>query len=186
MSDKLVIVFAGQMGSGKDSAALYLKEKHGASVYSFSTMLEDAVKRFYLEFNRHNLSTMSEVIRQGFGEDILAKTMAKDVERETNNIIVVPNARRLADVEFLSTFPNYVLCEIYADLETRYNRLINRGQRTDDKTKTFAQFQADHQRSTETTIAELITQATEKIDNSGTVEEFYKQLDGLVIKYKND
>jgi dephospho-CoA kinase len=183
MSSKLVIVFAGLMGSGKDSAAFYLRDKYSASIYSFSTMLEDAARRFYLEFNRHNLSTMSEVIRKGFGEDILAKTMARDIEKDPNNIIVVSNARRLADVEFLSQFPNYVLCEIYTDLEVRYARLVQRGQRTDDKTKTFEEFKKDQSISTELTIPELIKQATERINNNGSVENFHKQLDELVKKY---
>ncbi len=183
MSDKLVIVFAGQMGSGKDSAAFYLRDTYGASVYSFSTMLEDAARRFYLEFNRHNLSTMSEIIRKGFGEDIMAKTMARDVEKDPNNLIVISNARRLADIEFLAKFPNYLLCEIYADIETRYNRVNKRGQRPDDITKTFEQFKEDQKRSTEISIAELLKTATERIDNSGTIENFYQQLDQLIKKY---
>lgn len=183
MQQKLVIVFVGLMGSGKDSAALYLKEKHGASVYSFSTMLEDALRRFYLEFNRDNLVKMSETMRTAFGEDILAKTMARDIEKDTSNLIVVSNARRLADVEHLSKFPNYVLCEINTSLETRYNRLVNRGQRTDDKTKTFEQFKQDHNRSTEVSILDVINQATERIDNNGSVEDFHTQLDNLVSKH---
>lgn len=184
MSDKLVIVFAGQMGSGKDSAAFYLRDKYGASIYSFSTMLEDALRRFYLEFNRNNLVKMSEMLRETFGDNIMAKTMAQDVEKDPNKLIVISNARRIADIEFLAKFPNYILSEIYADVETRYNRVNNRGQRPDDTTKTFEQFKEDQKRSTEISIAELLKQATEKIDNSGTPEEFHKQLDKLIEKYK--
>ncbi len=185
MSSKLILVFAGQMGSGKDSAAFYLRDTYGASIYSFSTMLEDALNRFYLEHNRDNLVKMSEIMRGAFGQDIMAKTMAQDVAKDANNIIVVSNARRLADVEFLSKLPNYILCEIYADLETRYNRLVQRGQRTDDKTKTFEEFKADHNRSTEVSIAELLTHATERIDNSSTIEKFHRQLDELIKKRTN-
>lgn len=180
MSSKLILVFAGQMGSGKDSAAFYLRDAYNASIYSFSTMLEDVLNRFYLEHNRDNLVKMSEIIREAFGQDIMAKTMAKDVEKDTNDIIVVSNARRLADVEFLSKLPNYVLCEIHADLETRYKRITQRGQRPDDKTKTFEEFKVDHNRSTEVSIAELAKQATKRIDNSGTVEELHTQLDELI------
>ena len=122
--NKIVIAFCGLMASGKDTSALYLKEKHGASIYSFSTMLEDALRRFYLEFNRDNLIKMSEMIRGTFGEDIMAKTMGKDVERDQNNLVVVSNARRIADVEHLSKLPNYVLVEIFADPKIRYERIL--------------------------------------------------------------
>jgi len=182
---KTVFVFCGLMASGKDTSADYLKNKYQASIYSFSTMLGDTLKRFYLDFNRDNLIKISEMIRQTFGEDIMAKTMAKDVENDTNNIIVVSNARRPADIEYLSKLPNFVLVEISADPETRYRRLVNRSQKTDDSTKTFEQFMTDHQRSTELSILEVAKQATEKIDNNGSAEELHKQLDTLVNKYAN-
>lgn len=182
-SNKTVLVFCGLMAGGKDTSAEYLRDKHNAGIYSFSTMLGDALKRFYLDFNRDNLIKMSEIIRQTFGEDIMAKTMAKDVERETKSLIVVSNARRLADIEYLSKLPNFVLVEIFAEPKTRYERLIKRGQKIDDKTKTFEQFMADHQRSTELSILDVAKQATEKIDNNGTFEDLYRQLDALVEKY---
>ncbi|MEK7680882.1 MAG: hypothetical protein AAB348_02470 [Patescibacteria group bacterium] len=182
-TNKIILVFSGLMASGKDTAALYLKAAHRASIYSFSTMLEDALRRFHLEFNRDNLIKMSEIIRGSFGEDIMAKTMAKDVENDPNNLIVVSNARRMADVEYLSKFPNYVLCELFADPKVRYDRIVNRGQRVDDKTKTFEQFMADHQRTTELSILDVVKNATEHIDNNGSLEEFHKKLDALVKKY---
>lgn len=182
-SKKIVLVFSGLPASGKDTAALYLKEKYNASIYSFSTMLEDLLRRLYLEFNRDNLVKISEIIRGAFGEDIMAKTMMKDVEADANQIIVVSNARRLADVAYLSKLPNFVLTEIFADMKTRYDRIVTRGQRVDDKTKTFEQFQADHQRSTEISILEVVKRATEHIDNNGSVEQLQEQLDALVQKY---
>lgn len=182
---KTVLVFCGSMASGKDTSAEYLKDKYDAGIYSFSTMLADALKRFYLDFNRDNLIKMSETIRGAFGEDIMAKTMAKDVENDVRNIIVVSNARRPADIEYLSRLPNFVLVEIFADPKTRYERLVGRSEKTDDSTKTFEQFMADHQRSTELSILEVAKQATEKIDNNGDFANLHKQLDAIVQKYAN-
>lgn len=171
------------MASGKDTSAEYLKKKYDAGIYSFSTMLNDVLKRFYLDFNRDNLVKISEIIRETFGEDTMAKTMAKDVENDASNLIVVSNARRPADVEYLSKLPNFVLVEIFADPKTRYERLSARREKVDDKTKTFEQFMADHQRSTEVSILEIAKMASEKINNDGTLEQLYAQLDSLVNKY---
>lgn len=181
---KTVFVFCGSMASGKDTSAEYLQKKYQGSIYSFSTMLGDALKRFYLDFNRDNLIKMSEMIRETFGEHIMARTMAKDVENDPHNLIVVSNARRMADIEYLSKLPNFVLVEISADIKTRYNRLTQRRQKTDDASTTFEKFEKDHQKSTELSILDVAKHATEKIDNNGNFEELYKQLDTLVEKYK--
>lgn len=176
---KIILAFTGLMASGKDTSANYLKEKYGASIYSFSTMLFDSLRRFYLEFTRDNLVKMSEIIRGAFGEDIMARTLAKDIEGDQNNLIVVSNVRRMADIEYLSKMSNFVLIEIFADPRLRYERLVARDEKTDDKTKTFEQFMTDHERSTEVSILETSKHATEHIDNNGTIEDLHKQLDSL-------
>jgi hypothetical protein len=61
--------------------------------------------------------------------------------------------------------------------------LITRGENADDNTKTYEQFLTDHQRSTELSILDVIPQAKERIDNNGTIEGLYGQLDELVKKY---
>lgn len=184
--DKLIIGLAGAMASGKGTAAEYLKNKYHAATYRFSTMLSDALDRFYLERNRDNFVKISEIIRGTFGEDIMAKTMAKDVEKDTNTIIVVEGVRRLADTKYLRKLEGFVLAEISADIKTRYKRLTQRSEKTDDKTKTFAEFKADHKRSTELSILAVAKQATEKIDNNGDLARLCQQLDKLVKKYRHD
>lgn len=167
------------MASGKGTAARYLKEKYGASTYRFSDMLSDMLDRFYLEHNRDNFIKLSEMVRDTFGEDMMAKTMARDVAKDPNQIIVVEGVRRLADIEYLKRLEGFVLIEIFADMKTRYERLTKRREKSDDQIKTFAGFQADHQRSTELSIIEVARQATERVNNNGSLEELYRQLENL-------
>jgi hypothetical protein len=61
--------------------------------------------------------------------------------------------------------------------------LIQRGENADDATKTYEQFLADHERSTEKSILEVVPLAKERIDNNGDQEDLHKQLDALVEKY---
>ncbi|MCX6779093.1 MAG: AAA family ATPase [Candidatus Magasanikbacteria bacterium] len=183
---KIILGFSGLLSSGKGTAAKYLEEKYGASSYRFSTMLRDVLNRLYIEHSRDNLIKLSEIIRTTFGEDALAKTIAKDAETDPNPIIVVEGIRRLADISHLQQLPNFILVEIFADPKIRYERLVQRGENTDDKTKTYEQFLADHQRSTELSILEVLKQAKEKIDNNGNTLELQKQLDALVKKYQTE
>lgn len=181
---KRVYVFVGLPGSGKDTCTKYLSEKYGASIFSFTTMLKDVVERFYLEFNRDNLIKISEFIRGVFGEDTMASTMAKDAEKSPAEIIAIGNARRMVDIKYLSQMDGFVLIEIFADIKTRYERSVKRGEKTSDATQTFEEFVAVHDRSTERTIPEVASHASERIDNNGTMEELYKQLDEIIIKYR--
>jgi len=179
---KTILVFTGLPGSGKDTVIDYLKEKHGAIIFSFTTMLHETLNRFHLEFNRDNLIKLSEMIRQTFGEDIMAKTMKLDVEKDSSNFIAIGNARRMADIKYLSQLSGFVLIEISADIEKRFERVSKRHEKTSDTNQTFDDFKATHQRSTELSIIELSKQATKQIDNNGTLEKLYEQLDKIVEK----
>lgn len=183
ISKKIIFGFSGLMASGKGTAAKYLEEKHGASSFRFSTMLRDSLDRFYLPHSRDNLIKMSEIIRGAFGEDTIAKTMARDAEKNSNRLVVVEGIRRLADIEYLKKLPGFVLAEIFADPKIRHERMIKRGENSDDTAKTFAQFLADHQRSTEISIPAVLAQAIERIDNNGDLDNLHCQLDVLVEKY---
>lgn len=180
---KVILGFTGLLASGKGTAAEYLKTGHRASHYRFSTILRDIAKRIYTEETRDNMVKLSEGLRAAFGEDILAKTMAQDVKNDKNKIIVVEGIRRLADIEYLNKLPHFVLVEIFADPKIRYERLIKRGENADDTGKTYKQFLADHQRSTELSILDVIKHAKEKIDNNGSFSNLHKQLDALLKKY---
>jgi dephospho-CoA kinase len=183
MSKKVILGFTGLISSGKGTVASYLEKKYEASTYRFSTMLRELLDRIYVEQNRDNIIKISESIRSLFGEDIMAKAMAKDVEKDTNQIVVVEGIRRTADIEYLRQLPHFVLVEIFADPKVRYERLISRGENTDDNSKTYEQFLADHERSTEKSILEVLPFASEHIDNNGDEESLHAQLDELIKKY---
>lgn len=181
--NKVILGFTGLLASGKGTAAKYLEKKYGAANLRFSTILRDVVDRLYIPQSRDNLIKMSEALRDNFGEDLLAKVMAGDAAKSDQPIIVIEGIRREADIIHLSALPNFVLVEIFAEPRTRYERLIKRGENTDDTTKTYGEFLADHQRSTELSILDVIKKATERVDNNGTMEELHRRLDELVEKY---
>lgn len=179
----IIFGFVGPMVSGKGTAAAYLKEKHGAVVFRFSTILRDLLDRISVVQSRDNLMTMSEVMRGNFGEDILAKAIARDAAHASTPLVVIDGIRRPTDIGHLMQLPEFILIEITADIHVRHKRLILRKENTDDATKTFEQFTADHDRDAERLVPEVAKQAREHIDNNGSIEDLYRQLDDLVTKY---
>jgi dephospho-CoA kinase len=182
MDKKIIIGLAGQISSGKDTIANYVVEKYGGVSVSFSQPLRDILDRLYMPHTRENLSFLAQSLIDKFGGDILSKTIATEIEKSDKKIFVLPNIRRESDYFHLKDNPGFVLVGVNTDLRTCYDRLVKRNQNTDDQTKTWEQFQKDLQLSTEVAIAGLIEKASVKIDNNGTFEELYKQVDELIAK----
>jgi len=178
--DKKILVFTGLPASGKGTAAKYLVEKYQAKSFRFSTIMRDLLDRLYLPQSRENMSHISKVLRQNFSEDLFAKVMAEDASRVQTSIVVVDGARRLADVEYLGKLPGFKLVSLEADMRIRYERLTKRGENPDDANKTWEEFQEDHNLETELSIPALMAKADVVINNDGSIEDFYKQLDNLV------
>lgn len=182
-TNKVIFGFVGQIASGKGTAAAHIEKTCGANTYRYSTMLRDILDRVYLEQSRPNLQLLSQILRENFGQDTMARVIARDVEEDPNNIVVVEGIRRPDDIVYLKKIPGFVLVHIFADIKTRYQRLIARDENNDDQTKTYEQFKADHKEEAELKIADIAAEATEEIDNDGSFEELYAQLDALIQKY---
>lgn len=183
MTKKLILGFAGEMASGKGAAAKYFVERHKAATYRFSTILRDVLRRLHLPEDRETLQTLSTLLRGAFGDDVLAKVMFEDARSDTHPLIVIDGVRRLEDVKYLREIPEFKLCYITAPMKTRYERLILRAENPDDKTKTYTQFEKDHEGEPEREISKLEAFALEVIDNSGTFPEFHQALDAILKKY---
>lgn len=185
MSQKIIIGFTGLMASGKDAAKKYLEEKYGAESFRFSSIMRDVLKRINVEMSRTNLSAVSLCLRQTFGEDLFAKVIASDAQNANSDIVVVDGVRRLADIAHLSKLDGFHLVAIEADPKIRHERLVKRGENVGESDKTYEQFIADHQAETELTIPEVMSKADLKINNDGSFEDLYKQIDELVEKIRN-
>lgn len=177
---KIILGFTGLPASGKGTAAKYYSDKYGAPTFRFSTSMRDLLDRLYLPQSRENMSTISRITREAFGQDLYAKVMAGDVGKAEHDIVVVEGIRRMDDVVELKKLPNFKLVAIEADMKIRYERLKVRGENSDDTSKTWEQFQKDHELETEISIPPVMAKADVVVNNDGTLEELYKQLDALI------
>ncbi len=146
-------------------------------------MLRDVTDRLYIPQTRENLQKVSSLFRENFSEDIMSRVMAQDVTHDTHELIVVDGIRRPGDAEHLKNIPGFILVHIFADLDTRFTRLTQRGENLDDNQKTKEAFIADHKREAELKIVDIAKEAVEDVDNNGSMEELHRRLDTLVATY---
>ncbi len=181
---KIIFGLAGEMASGKSSVAKHLSEKYGAEVFKFSNILRDALSRIHKDNSRENLQMMSTMLRETYGEDILAKAMADDVNDATGDIIAVDGVRRLGDIEHLKKIEGFHLVYLEADIEKCHVRLSVRGENIDDNGKSFEEFKKDRAREAERQIIELKEFADIIITNNGTLENLYDSVDEFIESVK--
>lgn len=179
---KIIIGLTGQIACGKGVIKKFLIEKYNASDYRFSTILRDVLTRLNIEQSRENIQKMSTLLRQTFGEDLLAKVMANDVKNDINNFIVIDGIRRMADIEYLKEIPGFFLVSIEANQKLRHQRVIERNENPGDDKKTFEDFLKDENAETEQQIPETMSKANFIINNDGTWDELWKQIHQLVKK----
>jgi len=177
---KLILGIAGEMGSGKGTIAKHVMEQRGGGTHRFSTILRDILDRVHLEQSRENIQTLSTILRKNFSEDILAKAMLHDAEGDAHDIVIIDGVRRLADIVYLRELPHFKLVYVEADMEIRYERIVKRGENSDDAKKTFEEFKKDHEDESEDQIRELKNYADYVINNDGTYEELHMQVDKII------
>lgn len=183
---KVILGFTGLISCGKGTAAEYVVTAYHGSSHRFSTMLRDVLSRLYLEQSRSNMQNISTLLRQQFGEDLLAKVMSQDVSHDEHDYIAVEGIRRMADIEYLRQLPGFFLISIEADPRIRYQRLTARSENTDDTAKTWEQFLADQQAEADQDIPKVMAEADVTISNDGSMEEFYSQIDAVIKQISHD
>lgn len=179
---KIVIGIAGEIASGKDAVERYIVEKYGAAHMGFSDTLRDVLDRLHLPHERINMATLAEALRATFGEDLLARVLVDDVRNTQADLVVIDGIRKQGEMDELKTLENFHSVFVDADLKTRYERIVRRGQNPDDNTKTFEEFVKDNAHAADASIRYLKEQADFVIDNNGTVEELHRQVDEIMGK----
>ncbi len=176
----LIIGLTGQLGSGKGYVASYIAKRYGGAIFKFSAYLSKVLGVMTLENSRDNLVKLSESLRREFGEQVLSYALAKDAVASEAPVVVVDGIRRVDDLAALEPLPNFVLVAVEASPETRYARIMQRGEKTDEANLTRDEFQAQERRSTELTVPTVMQRATIRIDNNGTVEELKAKINDLM------
>jgi len=183
---KIIIGLSGEIASGKDTAAHYLSSRYGAKIFLFSDPLRDILNRLHIPQNRENLTKISGAIRSSFGGNILSRSIANDAVLDPSPLVVIDGVRRHSDIEVAKGLSEFALVYVEVDMKTRHERIVKRHQNADDESKTFEDFKKDHLLETEIGIPALKADARFVIDNSGTLEDLYAQVDAVVAELRKE
>jgi dephospho-CoA kinase len=177
---KIILGIAGEIAAGKGAVVQHIINKYDGSVHKFSQPIRELLRRLYLEESRQNMSDLSLMLRKKYGQDILAKVMFNDSQKDPKEVVVIDGVRMVSDVKYLKELPQFKLVYVEADMKLRYERLVARRENSDDETKTFEEFQQEHESETEQQIEDLKNYADFVVNNDGDFNFLYAQLDEII------
>lgn len=179
---KTYIAVIGKMGSGKETVFRTIRDLdklgfgYSASIHHFSDPLNEILDLLFLPRVRANQQSLSTLLRQRFGEELLGSVLQKRAELDKADMVVLDGVRRPQDVVMFRRLLNSFLVLVIADPEIRWQRLRRRADRPGDAEKTWEQFQKEDVAETESRIEEIGKQADYIIDNSGSFENLQSQV----------
>ena len=138
----MIIGLAGTNGSGKDTVAHMLVERHGFYFASSSDMLAAELIRRGLPLERANKSALSTEWRENYGLGAIVDRAIEDAKKLGHEKVVVGSLRNPGEADRVHELGGVVIW-VDADPKIRYARITsnNRG-RVEDQ-KTFEQFLAE-------------------------------------------
>jgi len=179
---KIIIGLVGEIASGKGAVVDYLVKKYGAGSYRYSKILRDILDRVYQDQARKNMNDLSDWLRKKFGEDILSKTLARDIEQDKNKLIVFDGIRRLPELNIFKKIPGFILIRVVGNPKIRYRRFIKRNENPGDDKKTYQQFLKDLKDVSDYEIPKVMQRADYEINNDGDLKNLHKQIDRIILK----
>jgi len=178
----LVIGLVGTLGSGKDTAASYIKKAYGARELRFSFILVNILRLLGIKISRTNLEWLANSLRSKFGEDVLTRAMKKAMKEISEApVIVINGIRMVPDFNWVKKLPNSKIVCVTAPAKLRWQRVRKRKEKTDDNVS-FAEFKKLNNISTEVHIKDFSKSADYVIENVGSLDELHRKIDQMMKK----
>lgn len=171
---KVIIGLTGPAQAGKSTAAKYLVEKYGFKELSLSEhVLDPILKERGEEITKMARSKLGDELRKKEGMDALARRLLALIDSPR---VVISNFRSPEEVEFfMNKTPSFHLIMIDAKSEVRFSR------RSEIDPQTMEEFLKRDEIDTKNKgMGKVFEMADYKIDNNGTLDELYKQLDEIM------
>ena len=183
----LVIGFTGENCAGKTVAIDYLTKKSFYPI-SLSDMIREALKEEDKAVTRENLIQKGNELREKFGPAVLAMRAKEKMGKDKN--YVIDSIRNPAEVEELKRLGNFFLVYVTADAKARFERQKRRGREEDATTfeafKEMEQLEMENAERTKQNLSGTFVLADRKVENNGTFEQYYEQLNGALSAFSKE
>jgi len=180
----MIIGVTGTFASGKDTISEYLQQK-GFFHFSLSDAIRDECDKRGLPKDRDTLIKLGNELRSTLGNDILAR---RAVESAGSQNSVFTSIRNPDEAKFLKTQKGFVLINVDAPIEIRYQRIVDRKRESD--MVDFETFKAQEELETNGTgsqqnLAGVAALADHQIQNDGTKDDLAKKIDAVLNESQN-
>lgn len=181
---KIIIGLVGETGSGKDTVATYLAEKYGVRLRRFANPIKDTLSIFFDKLSKEDQQWLYSKFKERFGEDVLCRAMGKRIAQDPDGIIMVNGMRMMCDYDFIKSYENSHILYVTADAKTRWQRVVNRNEKTDDQVS-FEKFQEIDSAETEVHIPEIGAKADFTIVNDKDLDYLLSKTDEFMKTVQN-
>ena len=178
----IILGLTGEKLSGKGTTSDYLVEKHNFKHFRFSKILDDIADRLYLPNTRENLIEVALMLREKFGPEILAHVLKKDIEKDKPEFAVVDGIRYWEEYKILKNIPGFHLIYVTAPMKDRFERQQKRHEKEGESDMKLEEFEKQETAPTEVLIKEIGEKAEYQIDNYGSYEELYNNIEDICQK----
>ena len=180
MEKRIVIGLLGTIGSGKGTAAKFLKKKYGFKIVTMGNMIRMLARKLKIPVSRKSLQDLQEKYRKRYGEDYFINLVWQKINASKHKRWIIDGIRNNADA-FVSKKNDAVLVFIDAKPEIRFERMKKRGRR--GFSKTLEEFKEEEKREWKLfNFKKTINYAQYKIDNSRGQKELFCNIDKLIKK----
>lgn len=177
----MIIGLTGRNGAGKGEVAEFLKAR-GFQYYSLSDVVREELHLQSKPITRPNLIECGNALRQEYGPSILAERILKGVELDKN--YVVDSFRNPHEVAVFRNRKDFVLVNVTARQEIRFDRVRKRGRENDPKTlEEFLRLEETETSGQDLTRQQLVLTAEAadiEIENNGSLEGLHEKLKAIL------
>ncbi len=173
-----IIAVLGEKLSGKDTIAQYLVDTRGAFHTRFSEILDEILALLNLPVIRRNENDLGYALREYFGTRVLSDALMHRVKNSQADLIVMNSFRFQEELDAAKSLGAKVIY-VTAPKDVRFQRTHNRTEKGDAEQSRDV-FDQQEKEIYESNIPALGAQADYKIENSGTLEDLYKQIDTIL------
>lgn len=172
----LILGIAGEMLSGKSTAAQFYTKECAAISFRYSGIINEILDVLDLEQTRFNQQEMGRILKEQFGPTVFAHPIVERTKLAPGKFYLVDGFRTKEEVEIFRSLQNFKLLYISASSELRYTRLRGRAEKVGENQDTLEQFNHSQQHAVDKDISELKSCADIIIENDGSLEDFRAKL----------
>jgi dCMP deaminase len=179
----MIIGLTGKNAAGKGEVAAYLKDK-SFYYYSLSDVIRDELDSRGIPVTRDSLIATGNELRSTFGSDILARRILEKLDPNRN--YVIDSIRNPAEALALRKSKRFVLLNIDAPADVRFERIKTRKRESDPQT--LDEFQAKEEAEKKNlaaymqSIEDVQALADQTIINDGSLEDLHHKVQEVVSR----